>query len=152
MDPDQNALGKGGGKINMFGAPVPRREPTPTKPAGIEGIILEITSLLGVSALLIVDENGEVEHQWYRTLLDRSKIEVTGIDIKQLVDLAMNFISRIGGGGADNMILRSENSTVLIQGAYKRTIFIYADKRANLALLMIRAKRVAQLISTPSSA
>jgi predicted regulator of Ras-like GTPase activity (Roadblock/LC7/MglB family) len=130
---------------------MPRREPLAAKPAGIEGIISEITSLLGVSALLIVDENGEVEHQWYRTLLDRSRIEVTGPDIKQLVDTTVNFISRIGGGAPDNMILRSENSTILIQGAYKRTIFTYSDKRANLALLMIRAKRVAQMISTPSS-
>lgn len=135
----------------MFGTPMPRREPLAAKPAGIEGIISEITSLLGVSALLIVDENGEVEHQWYRTLLDRSRIEVTGPDIKQLVDTTVNFISRIGGGAPDNMILRSENSTILIQGAYKRTIFTYSDKRANLALLMIRAKRVAQMISTPSS-
>jgi predicted regulator of Ras-like GTPase activity (Roadblock/LC7/MglB family) len=121
------------------------------KPAGIEGIISEITSLLGVSSLLIVDENGDVEHQWYRTLLDRSRIEVTGVDIKELVDSTVRFISRIGGGALDNMILRSENSTILIQGAYKRTIFIFSDKRANLALLMIRAKRVAQMISTPSS-
>lgn len=135
----------------MFGTPMPRQEPLAAKPAGIEGIISEITSLLGVSALLIVDENGEVEHQWYRTLLDRSRIEVTGLDIKQLVDSTINFINRIGGGTPDNMILRSENSTILIQGAYRKTIFIYSDKRANLALLMIRAKRVAQMISTPSS-
>jgi predicted regulator of Ras-like GTPase activity (Roadblock/LC7/MglB family) len=130
---------------------MPRQEPLAAKPAGIEGIISEITSLLGVSALLIVDENGEVEHQWYRTLLDRSRIEVTGLDIKQLVDSTINFINRIGGGTPDNMILRSENSTILIQGAYRKTIFIYSDKRANLALLMIRAKRVAQMISTPGS-
>jgi predicted regulator of Ras-like GTPase activity (Roadblock/LC7/MglB family) len=130
---------------------MPRREPTGAKP-GIEGIITEITSLLGVSALLIVDENGEVEHQWYRTLLDRSRIEVTGVDIKELVESTVRFINRIGGGALDNMILRSENSTILIQGAYKKTIFIFSDKRANLALLMIRSKRVAQLISTPGSA
>jgi predicted regulator of Ras-like GTPase activity (Roadblock/LC7/MglB family) len=136
----------------LFGTPMPRREPLAAKPAGIEGIISEITSLLGVSALLIVDENGDVEHQWYRTLLDRSRMEVTGPEIKQLVDSTVQFISRIGGGAADNMILRSESSTILIQGAYKRTIFIYSDKRANLALLMIRAKRVAQMISTPGSA
>lgn len=135
----------------MFGTPMPRREPMGAKPAGIEGIISEITSLLGVSSLLIVDENGDVEHQWYRTLLDRSRIEVTGVDIKELVDSTVRFISRIGGGALDNMILRSENSTILIQGAYKRTIFIFSDKRANLALLMIRAKRVAQMISTPGS-
>jgi predicted regulator of Ras-like GTPase activity (Roadblock/LC7/MglB family) len=135
----------------LFGTPMPRREPTGAKP-GIEGIITEITSLLGVSALLIVDENGEVEHQWYRTLLDRSRIEVTGVDIKELVESTVRFISRIGGGALDNMILRSENSTILIQGAYKKTIFIFSDKRANLALLMIRSKRVAQLISTPGSA
>lgn len=135
----------------MFGTPMPKREPMGAKPAGIEGIISEITSLLGVSSLLIVDENGDVEHQWYRTLLDRSRIEVTGVDIKELVDSTVRFISRIGGGALDNMILRSENSTILIQGAYKRTIFIFSDKRANLALLMIRAKRVAQMISTPSS-
>jgi predicted regulator of Ras-like GTPase activity (Roadblock/LC7/MglB family) len=135
----------------MFGTPVPGREPLAAKPVGIEGIISEITSLLGVSAVLIVDENGEVEHQWYRTLLDRSRVEVSGPEIKQLVDLSVNFVSRIGGGSADNMILRSENSTVLIQGASKRTLFIYSDKRANLALLMIRAKRVAQVISTPGS-
>ncbi len=135
----------------MFGTPMPRREPTGAKP-GIEGIITEITSLLGVSALLIVDENGDVEHQWYRTLLDRSRIEVTGVDIKELVESTVRFISRIGGGALDNMILRSENSTILIQGAYKKTIFTFSDKRANLALLMIRSKRVAQLISTPGSA
>jgi predicted regulator of Ras-like GTPase activity (Roadblock/LC7/MglB family) len=120
------------------------------KPGGIETIISEITSLLGVSALLIVDENGNVEHQWYRTLLDRSRLEVTGTEIKGLVDDTVNFVSRVGGGAADNMILRSENSTILIQAAYKRTIFIYSDKRANLALLMIRAKRVSQMISSPS--
>jgi predicted regulator of Ras-like GTPase activity (Roadblock/LC7/MglB family) len=120
------------------------------RPVGIEGIISEITSLLGVSALLIVDENGNVEHQWYRTLLDRSRLEVTGTEIKALVDDTVNFVSRVGGGSADNMILRSENSTILIQAAYRRTIFIYSDKRANLALLMIRAKRVSQMISTPS--
>jgi predicted regulator of Ras-like GTPase activity (Roadblock/LC7/MglB family) len=120
------------------------------KPGGIETIISEITSLLGVSALLIVDENGNVEHQWYRTLLDRSRLEVTGTEIKGLVDDTVNFVSRVGGGAADNMILRSENSTILIQAAYRRTIFIYSDKRANLALLMIRAKRVSQMISSPS--
>jgi predicted regulator of Ras-like GTPase activity (Roadblock/LC7/MglB family) len=131
---------------------MPGREPQVVRPTGIEGIISEITSLLGVSALLIVDENGEVEHQWYRTLLDRSRIEVSGSEIKELVDATMHFIGRVGGGATDNMILRSENATILIQAAYKKTIFIYSDKRANLALLMIRAKRVAQLISTPGSA
>jgi predicted regulator of Ras-like GTPase activity (Roadblock/LC7/MglB family) len=138
--------------INLFGTPMPGREPQVAKTAGIESIISEITSLLGVSALLIVDENGDVEHQWYRTLLDRSRLEVTGAEIKQLVDLTASFINRVGGGAADNMILRSESSTTLIQAAYKRTIFVYSDKRANLALLMIRAKRVAQMISTPGSA
>ena len=136
----------------MFGTPMTGREPQVAKPAGIEGIISEITSLLGVSALLIVNESGDVEHQWYRTLLDRSRLEVTGPEIKELVDSTVNFISRVGGGAADNMILRSENSTILIQAANKRTIFVYSDKRANLALLMIRAKRVAQMISAPGMA
>jgi predicted regulator of Ras-like GTPase activity (Roadblock/LC7/MglB family) len=133
----------------LYGTPMPRADADRTKPVSIEGVITEVTSLLGVSALLIVDENGEVVHQWYRTLLDRSRIEVTGVDIKELSDQTLRFVERIGGGQLDNMILRSENSTILIQAASKKTLFIFSDKRANLALLMIRAKRVAQIVSSP---
>jgi predicted regulator of Ras-like GTPase activity (Roadblock/LC7/MglB family) len=133
----------------LFGTPIPKGDADRTRPVNIDSVISEITSLLGVSALLIVDENGEVEHQWYRTLLDRSRIEVTGVDIKELTDRAFNFIGQIGGGQLDNMILRSESSTILIQAASKKTLFTFSDKRANLALLMIRSKRVAQLISSP---
>jgi predicted regulator of Ras-like GTPase activity (Roadblock/LC7/MglB family) len=135
----------------LFGTPIPKEDTDRSKPSSIEGIISEVTSLLGVSALLLVDENGEVEHQWYRTLLDRSRIEVTGTDVKELTDQTLRFGQRIGGGQLDNMILRSENSTILIQIASRRTLFIFSDKRANLALLMIRAKRVAQLVSPPGT-
>jgi predicted regulator of Ras-like GTPase activity (Roadblock/LC7/MglB family) len=135
----------------LFGTPIPKGDADRTKPLSIEGVIAEVTSLLGVSSLLIVDENGEVEHQWYRTLLDRSRIEVTGPDVKELSDQTIRFVQRIGGGQLDNMILRSENSTILVQAASKKTLFIFSDKRANLALLLIRAKRVAQLISSPGT-
>jgi predicted regulator of Ras-like GTPase activity (Roadblock/LC7/MglB family) len=135
----------------LFGTPIPKGDADRVKPVSMEGVMTEITSLLGVSALLVVDENGEVEHQWYRTLLDRSRIEVTGTDIKELTDQTLRFGERIGGGQLDNMILRSENSTILIQTASKKTLFIFSDKRANLALLMIRAKRVAQLVSPPGT-
>lgn len=135
----------------MFGTPIPKGDTDRAKPSSIDAVITEVTSLLGVSALLLVDENGEVEHQWYRTLLDRSRIEVTGTDVKELTDQTLRFGQRIGGGQLDNMILRSENSTILIQIASRKTLFIFADKRANLALLMIRSKRVAQLVSPPGT-
>jgi predicted regulator of Ras-like GTPase activity (Roadblock/LC7/MglB family) len=127
---------------------MPGREPEVVKPSPVESSLVEITSLLGVSALLIVDENGDVQHQWYRTLLDRSRIEVTGPDITELTKTSVNFVGRIGGGILDNMILRSENSTVLIQAAGRSTLFIFSDKRANLALLLIRAKRVGSIIAS----
>lgn len=135
----------------MFGTPIPKEDADRAKPSSIDSVITEITSLLGVSALLLVDENGEVEHQWYRTLLDRSRIEVTGADVKELTDQTLRFSQRIGGGQLDNMILRSENSTILIQMTSRKTLFIFSDKRANLALLMIRAKRVAQVVSPPGT-
>ena len=131
----------------MFGTPIPKGDTGTARSSSIDGVITEVTSLLGVSALLLVDENGEVEHQWYRTLLDRSRIEVTGADIRELTDQTLRFGQRIGGGQLDNMNLRSENSTILIQTASRKTLFIFSDKRANLALLLIRAKRVAQLVS-----
>jgi len=132
----------------LFGTPMPGREPEVERPSQVDSTIVEITSLLGVSALLVVDENGDVQHQWYRTLLDRSRIEVTGADITELTKATVGFVGRIGGGILDNIILRSENSTVLIQAAGRSTLFIFSDKRANLALLLIRAKRVASIIAS----
>nr|MDO8100024.1 hypothetical protein [Candidatus Njordarchaeota archaeon] len=132
----------------MFGTPMPGREPEVGRPSAIDSAMPEITSLLGVSALLVVDENGDVQHQWYRTLLDRSRIEVTGVDVTELTKATVGFVGRIGGGVLDNIILRSEISTVLIQAAGRSTLFIFSDKRANLALLLIRAKRVASIIAS----
>lgn len=134
----------------LFGTPMPGREPEKTSTVNVEGVMSEVTSLLGVSAVLIVDENGEVIHQWYRTLLDRSRMEIGGSEIRDLVKSTVDFVGRLGGGAMDNMILRSDTSTVLVQIAGKQALFIFADKRANLALLIIRAKRVAQIILTGS--
>lgn len=147
-------------------------EPDTGRSSTLESAIRELTSLTGVSALLVVDEKGEIRNQWYRTLLDRSKLNVAGVDINELTKAAMNFIGRIGGVMLDsiifnsdvdsvltaalrgvvltsnNMILNSDVNTVLIQSAGSSTVFILADKRANIAILAMKAKRVASIVAS----
>jgi hypothetical protein len=128
--------------------------------------------LTGVWALLVIDENGEITNQWYRTVLDRSKIDVTGVEINELTRTAMNFIGRIGGVNMDNiilssdvdtvlsaglrglvltsnnMVLNSDVNTVLVQTAGRFRVFVVADKRVNLALLTMKTKRVAFIVAS----
>lgn len=126
----------------------PEIEPESGRSSTLDGAIREISSLTGVSAFIIANENGDIQNQWYRTLLDRSKLDVTGVDINELTRAAMNFVGRTGGVMLDSVILSSENSTMFIQTAGRSTLLILSDKRVNLALLTMRAKRVASIIAS----
>jgi predicted regulator of Ras-like GTPase activity (Roadblock/LC7/MglB family) len=123
-------------------------EPDSGRSPTLEGAIREITSLTGVSALLIANERGEVQNQWYRTLLDRSKLDVTGLDITELIRAAVDFVGRIGGVMLENIVLNSENSIVLVQSAGRSALLVLSDKRANTGLLAMRAKRIASIIAS----
>ncbi len=115
--------------------------------ARIEEAIKRLSSLTGVSMVLVIGPDGKELCRWYRTTVDRSRIVVGVGDAMGVAVSASGFLSKVGGGAFNDIIIRTERLVAIIQSARGALLITVADRAANLALLLIRSRAAAEALS-----
>jgi len=108
----------------------------------IEDILAGLTSLLGVNAVLISDRDGNQTYSWYRTDLDKRDVKVTGEGLLRMREISQGFGINSNIGGMANIIVRGPKGVAILSPVGDSFIlYVSADRRANLALLLVRIRR-----------
>jgi predicted regulator of Ras-like GTPase activity (Roadblock/LC7/MglB family) len=108
----------------------------------IEDTLAGLTSLLGVNAVLISDRDGNQTYSWYRTDLDKRDVRVTGEELLRVREVSQGFGINSNIGGMTNIIVRGPKGVAILSPVGDSFIlYVSADRRANLALLLVRIRR-----------
>jgi len=111
----------------------------------MESTLAGLTSILGVNAVVISDMAGNKTYSWYRTDLDKRDVKVTGEEILRMLQSSKGFGKNSNIGGLVNVIIRGfEGVAVLAPLGDSFVLYVSADRRANLALLLVRIRRVSE--------
>lgn len=111
----------------------------------MESTLVGLTSLLGVNAVLISDTAGNKTYSWYRTDLDKRDVKVTGEELLRMLQLSKGFGVNSNIGGLANVIVRGPKGVAILAPLGDSFIlYVSADRRANLALLLVRIRRVSE--------
>ena len=101
----------------------------------------------GVSFIMVVGHGGSEFFKWFRTGLDRARVGVSGRDIMGLMGRVGLILDKTASGPLDSLVFRAENNTILIQAAGRGYLIVMADKSVSLAVLLMRARAVANELS-----
>lgn len=111
----------------------------------VEKAVSGLTSLLGVNAVLVMDSRGEITYKWYRTELDMRDVKVTGEELSNMLRISREFSDNSNIGGLSNLVARGPNGVAVIELiGDTHLLYISADRRANLALLLVRTRRASE--------
>ncbi|RLI07236.1 hypothetical protein DRO32_04225 [Candidatus Bathyarchaeota archaeon] len=113
----------------------------------IESAIRRLSALAGISMVMVVGPGGEELYRWYKTSADRFRIGLEVKDILELLDRTSSFLSKIGPGPLEDMIIRTKEKVAVIQAAGNAFLVTVAYRSANLALLLIRSRATAEELS-----
>ncbi len=113
--------------------------------SSVESTLAGLTSLLGVNAVLISDASGNETYSWYRTDLDKRDVKVTGEELLRILQLSKTFGANSNIGGLAHAIIRGPNGVAVLAPLGESFIlYVSADRRANLALLLVRIRRAVE--------
>jgi len=110
----------------------------------IASVVRDLSSLYGVNSVVVLNSEGEKIYSWHRTEADQRRFQLSGKDIKDTFDINKEFIRLAGGDQLRNVILRGRENIAVIEQSGSVIVFAFTDMRANLALLLIRVRRVAE--------
>jgi len=111
----------------------------------METTLAGLTSLLGVNAVLISDREGSKTYSWYRTDLDKRDVRVAGEELLRMLQVSQGFGVNSNIGGLANIIVRGPKGVAILAPVGESFIlYVSADKRANLALLLVRIRRAVE--------
>lgn len=116
----------------------------------IAGVVRDLSSLYGVNSVVVLNSEGKEIYSWYRTEGDRRRFQLSGKDIKDTFNINKEFIRLAGGDQLRNVILRGRENIAVIERSKNVIVFAFTDMRANLALLLIRVRRVAENLAKRS--
>jgi len=115
--------------------------------AAMEEAARGLMEIPGISFIMVVGRGGSEFFKWYRTGLDRARMEVRGEDIMSLMGQVGLVLDKTASGSLDSLVFRTENNTILVQAAGKGYLVVVADKSVSLAILLMRARAVANELS-----
>jgi len=110
----------------------------------IARVVKDLSSLYGVNSIVILNSEGKGVYSWHRTDADRRRFRLSERTIKDMLDRAVEFVRLAGGDQVRNIIFRGRENMTVIEHLENIIVFAFADMRANLALLLIRVRRVAE--------
>ncbi|HDD69428.1 MAG TPA: hypothetical protein ENG61_03620 [Candidatus Korarchaeota archaeon] len=111
----------------------------------METTLAGLTSLLGVNAVIISDMEGNKAYSWYRTDLDKRDIRTSGEELVSMLKFSQALGVNSNIGGLTNVIVRGSRGVAILAPLRDSFIlFVSADQRANLALLLVRIRRAAE--------
>lgn len=108
----------------------------------METMLAGLTSLLGVNAVIISDMECNKIYSWYRTDLDKRDIQTSGEELVRMLQFSQDLGAKSNIGGLTNVIVRGSKGVAILAPLRDSFIlFVSADQRANLALLLVRIRR-----------
>ena len=113
----------------------------------MEAVVRRLSSLAGVSMVMILGPGGEELYRWYKTSADKLRIGVGPEDVLGIMDRVSSFLSKASSGPLEDVIIRAGNRVAVIRSAGDSLLITVAEKTANLALLLIRSRSAAEELS-----
>ncbi|RLI09806.1 hypothetical protein DRO33_06310 [Candidatus Bathyarchaeota archaeon] len=124
---------------------------TPTPEVSVEAALREavqgLIALPGVFFIMVVGETGTEFLRWFRTGLDERRLVLRGQDVLETVGRLLPILEKARAGGLEELLVRAENSILVLRLAGRSLLFVMADKTVNLAMLLVRLRDTAARVA-----